>query len=161
VLASACHMPHLGCSACSLLQVSFDHICYRARHSQRKSVRLLLSRAASSFPPKSAHRCTDRPPSAAYQITKETRYFPLTHSQNKSKNQYYITLKLKDSGGFFHAHACCSYHPAVCYSLAKSASGISAAPLPHHMKIDSGFLPTDDVVRLSFRCCIITCALVV
>lgn len=63
----------------------------------------------------SAKACSDRPPSAAYQITKETRY-----------------------------------HPAVCYSLAKSASGISAAPLQQDLKIESGFLPTDDVVRLSF-----------
>lgn len=44
-----------------------------------------------------------------------------------------------------------SYHPAVCYSLAKSASGITAAPLKQELKVESGFLPTDDVVRLSFR----------
>lgn len=63
----------------------------------------------------SAKACAARPPSAAYQITKETRY-----------------------------------HPSVCYSLAKSDAGISAAALPPSLKIDSGFLPTDDVVRLSF-----------
>lgn len=63
----------------------------------------------------SAKACSARPPSAAFQITKETRY-----------------------------------HPAVCYSLAKADAGITAAPLQQDVKVESGFLPTDDVVRLSF-----------